>query len=1014
MGEELERKVVRHVATAAGVAYYDQPLGTVIVAGQPLVGLTWIGSRGSGHNRVDVLRGSNGRHYEVSKDSGDHPFVIRDASTKQEIVREKTQNAALRALERYAAAAVSSPAAQAARDRAAARRAARRNGETPPEPVVAAPTIPTDMPDGVEFYGFDSYSFPIFRVGKDERRYVLKEHFENNEISYEVANPDSNLSVGYWRNKRDAYRGMLNDAEAMRWIDDFLTTNYPDVSYSDGSFNATRGGMVTANGEQYEIFNVGNGQWNVLRHTFATLGEAFGWITGDSRRIPESPIFVPAHDPTEKRKVPGPKLFYRLGKVYKDVKEGKREVGHVDFSEMPPYNTPLDDPNISPDIIAFVTDTFDRDDLAGFTTRVDFEQSSISENRLYIHGSIYNPNGHRCGYFERALRSEGGVMTNAHLTIDQSVQGQGFAEAFYDWTEDKVAQQGFRQVVIQANIDVGGYAWARRGFDWDTRETDSYEFSRLLPQIYRMLDWYETQPNANQSVIRQLRAWLPSEYGGPITNTPHPWELASLGESEHTWEETLGNGKVVPMWLGKKIMLGTNWNGVKPIGRPAEGFTKDIFSDWRGRVRARMVDTSDWVPGYYENAEKSDYNVMWADLFLGPEGMENKMGAPTNPVDTLTDLLSRFVGDYEEKAFRRGVRHVRTPQGMRWFREPMNAVIRRDPMDPKVPQERVDAEIMHRLITTGSRGFRNPNRAVRVRTSADQFNPRERRVIRSVFTHTVSKGEHAGKTWKYSPEEMSNLVRETYKRSDDDSIKFGMSWYQDAHDYAQELADEFDLPLEVTAGAIAAMSPGTLWPANKTIARNIIVKVKSGKWDDLTPAEMADVAHIGKKRDAAQAVEIIRTGSLYREDGSLILTGYKRQSFVNNMVDPQGEYDVTVDTWMLNMLQSSHFLPESVLMGWFGRHSNAAKPDKAGNTTNIYSMMYVLMADVIRDIAAENGILPNQLQAIIWEQLRKEGERNETGQVHMLPSDESVARAKREATRAKREAARQAREARNA
>lgn len=230
---------------------------------------------------------------------------------------------------------------------------------------------------------------------------------------------------------------------------------------------------------------------------------------------------------------------------------------------------------------------------------------------------------------------------NSMFGIASEYQGQGFAEAFYAHTEERLAEEGFRYEWMEANIDIGGYAWARRGFhfrDRRGRERIGFRIKWLYDNIDKMARTEAQGREPDPEVELNL-----AEYGGPLDDpvlgtqmfhlanavldgTAQPEDVAAFGEDHPEWhwiDQTAGR-EPIPMWPGKWIMLGTGWNGIRPLA--PDGQQKDMRADHMATVRATLAHAEEvYIPGdYYRNPERSDYNIMGADLLAGPIGPQTK------------------------------------------------------------------------------------------------------------------------------------------------------------------------------------------------------------------------------------------------------------------------------------------------------------------------------------------------------------------------------------------------------
>lgn len=175
-------------------------------------------------------------------------------------------------------------------------------------------------------------------------------------------------------------------------------------------------------------------------------------------------------------------------------------------------------------------------------------------------------------------------------------------------------------------------------------------------------------------------------------------------------------------------------------------------------------------------------------------------------------------------------------------------------------------------------------------------------------------------------------------------------WYVNAHQFAAELAEEFDTTIEVTAGVIAAISPRMAWLRNKAMARKVFEKLSSV--ETLSPLDAAKSFHAGLYSNFAMAVKIARG-----EDIANVLTGTKRRSFYNNIVSPSNGDSVTVDTWMVRAIMNTTGMalkPASDLL----RKNQIA----LGGT----GIGYYVIAECVRNVAKRMSLIPCQVQAVYW------------------------------------------------
>ena len=505
-------------------------------------------------------------------------------------------------------------------------------------------------------------------------------------------------------------------------------------------------------GDQFYVYDDEDGYNDKLREDLKEAGPDFHAIIATN--VPAISIVNPgddlrqwvyvATDPVAGDTMQEGRVKKKFSKLT-DVKVGAEIPFH-------PNGITLDSPDIDPELVQRIRDIYE---ITYDSGEVDFQtEVSLSRSRLELEGTTvvahiygYVTDGYTggvIGKFERDIwvsyvettdedddwdvsepESEYGPWVhNALLTIDENFQGQGFAERFYEQTESRLTEEGYRAVWVQANIDVGGYAWARRGFLWFDekgydRGADSNGISRHIEDVRedltKQLEVDELKAdvdNALQNVSDEWDAYKKalasgneaaaeehlkrhkelaeiatalqdshlqakdtldwersryprrhSNYPGPVDRdlldqmedlidgiamgVTEPSDIASLGESDskYHWMVKTYKGVDVPMWPGKWLLLGRQWFGIKPL-HPTKDSKEFSVADYMVRVHQTITRAEDvFVPGdYFQNDTDSDYNIMGADLLMGP-----------------------LVGIQEKRV----LGYVRTPEGVRKYRKPI-------------------------------------------------------------------------------------------------------------------------------------------------------------------------------------------------------------------------------------------------------------------------------------------------------------------------------------------------------
>lgn len=158
--------------------------------------------------------------------------------------------------------------------------------------------------------------------------------------------------------------------------------------------------------------------------------------------------------------------------------------------------------------------------------------------QAYVYIQINDRDGNPVGEATRTiLRPEQRTVRHDGMGIEPGFQGQGFATRFNARVEESYRAHGIERIELNANIDVGGYAWARAGYDF----RDDGARSMALVHVAKQADRYSQA--IRDEVNRMIR-----------DNNATPIELAMIG-----W--TPG----ATSWPGKEMMLGSTWDAVKKL-----------------------------------------------------------------------------------------------------------------------------------------------------------------------------------------------------------------------------------------------------------------------------------------------------------------------------------------------------------------------------------------------------------------------------------------------------------------
>lgn len=185
--------------------------------------------------------------------------------------------------------------------------------------------------------------------------------------------------------------------------------------------------------------------------------------------------------------------------------------------------------------------------------------SSAGDSRdreVVLDGTITTASGKFAGQTVRSFKREDGylIVDNDLLDLEPSAQRQGFSAAFYDALDAYYERSGVDLTRVHASLGVGGYAWARRGFDWNPKRLGE-SFSNIRTRIRMMLG--NPTVSAGDKRILQDIADLFDE-NDPGGGWPIPSDLARLSGDDAQ--------------LGRTLMLGSSWYGIFVLSEKGEDY----------------------------------------------------------------------------------------------------------------------------------------------------------------------------------------------------------------------------------------------------------------------------------------------------------------------------------------------------------------------------------------------------------------------------------------------------------
>ena len=161
----------------------------------------------------------------------------------------------------------------------------------------------------------------------------------------------------------------------------------------------------------------------------------------------------------------------------------------------------------------------------------------------------------------------------------------------------------------------------------------------------------------------------------------------------------------------------------------------------------------------------------------------------------------------------------------------------------------------------------------------------------------------------------------------------GLGAFQRYNKIVTEVALQTETTPCIAAAVFSALSPNSDYHGNLKDMRKLLCAARDG----LTIDEFTVSTYGQNKRKAWRIV--------HGEDPLKLIIADKTRNFFLNIENPLNPYPVTIDGHMYNI--------------WNGKKQNLV-----GLRT--HKSLYHVVADGVRKLACQEGVLPNQMQGILW------------------------------------------------
>ena len=173
------------------------------------------------------------------------------------------------------------------------------------------------------------------------------------------------------------------------------------------------------------------------------------------------------------------------------------------------------------------------------------------------------------------------------------------------------------------------------------------------------------------------------------------------------------------------------------------------------------------------------------------------------------------------------------------------------------------------------------------------------------------------------------------------------NWYTVANEDVRRLATKHSIAFNTCAAIVAALSPRIRWETKngkKTNLNAADTLITGYRHHDAKASVFSRVA--GFDRNKRKAWDILRSGD------PTLLSGDKVTSFYRNIVDPDDDSNITVDSWIISIA--------------LGLPINTAK-----NNYIATSKLYSIIRTAILEVASYFGVSGTDLQATIWQNVKE-------------------------------------------
>jgi len=192
--------------------------------------------------------------------------------------------------------------------------------------------------------------------------------------------------------------------------------------------------------------------------------------------------------------------YWRLGPIQSCRKKGK-------LDDIEKFNVKVANEKMTKEKIlnAFVLDIPDADNDVGIKAAF-WDENDLDVQVQYRVNRKHAGRSHLYIYYDPKI--DGYVCSFSLMELEAGFQSQGYGHKFFKRLETNLKSWGVKEIRLFADLDVGGYAWARFGFDFlnaQARKMTVNGFIRVLNLEY----------NIQEDADKFNHPWEVAVYKGP-------------------------------------------------------------------------------------------------------------------------------------------------------------------------------------------------------------------------------------------------------------------------------------------------------------------------------------------------------------------------------------------------------------------------------------------------------------------------------------------------------------------